>query len=60
MLAINKQKKLAHVFIGALIDRNNIIRDLLECAFPGNVANKPCERTNTHNSDENENTNVID
>ena len=64
-----------HVFLGALIDRNNpgytknaidyLIGDLLKRGFRGNavkanVANKPRERTNAHNSDDDENTDVVD
>ena len=67
--------KLRHVFLGALIDRNNpgytknaidyLIGDLLKRGFRGNavkanVANKPRERTNAHNSDDDENTDVVD
>ena len=67
--------KLAQVFLGALIDRNNpgytknaidyLIGDLLKRAFRGNavkanVVSKPRERTNAPNSDDNENTNVVD
>ena len=58
--------KLSHVFVGALIDANKLgytknaidylIGDLLKRAFRGNAvkaneANKPRERTNSHDSD---------
>ena len=67
--------KLQHVFLGALIDRNNpsyskndidyLIEDLLKHAFwcnavKANVANNLHEQINAHNSDDNENTNVVD
>ena len=67
--------QLPHVFWGAFIDRNNsgytknaieyLIGDLLKRAFRGNaektnVANNPLEQTNAHNSDDIENTNVVD
>ena len=67
--------KLRHVFLGALIDRNNpgytknaidyLIGDLLKHAFRGNAvkanaANKPRERPNALNSDDNENRDVVD
>ena len=66
---------LSHVFLGALLDGNNpgytktttdyLIGDLLKRAFRGNpvkanVATKPRERTDAHNSDDNENTDVVD
>ena len=67
--------KLQHVFLGALINGNNpgytknaidnLIGGLLKHVFRGNevnvnVANKPRERTNAHNSDDNGNKNVVD
>ena len=67
--------KLPPVFFGALIDGNNrgqtknaidyLNGDLSKHAFPdnavkANVRSKPHIWTNTHNSDDNENTNVVD
>ena len=66
---------MSHVFLGALIDGNNpgytkttidyLIGDLLKRPFRGNavkanVATKPRERANAQNSDDNENTDVVD
>ena len=60
---------LSHVFVGALIDANKpgytknaidyLIRDLLKRAFRGNAVksnevNKPRQRTNSHDSDDND------
>ena len=67
--------KLPHVFLWALIDGNSpdytktaidyLSGDLLKRAFrsnavEANVATKLRERTNAHNSDDNENTDVVD
>ena len=67
--------KLPHAFLGVLIDGHKpgwtknaidfLIGNLLKRAFWGNVvkanaANTPLEQTNAHNSDDNENTNVVD
>ena len=66
--------KLSHVFLGALIDGNDpgstkiaigyFTGDLLKRAFQSNavkanVAKKPRERTNVHNSGDNEYTNDV-
>ena len=67
--------KLRHVVLGALIDGNSpgytknamdyLIGDLLKRAFRGNavkanVAKKPRERTNAHNSEDNEIANAVE